>query len=129
MPSPSGDAAAACRSLHGRLPDEVAGKHRDTLEEDSPYTAAWGDPAVVLRCGVPRPDVLTPGSEHYNPAEPAVEVDGVSWLVAQQDDGYRLTTTGRTAYVEVWVPGDVGQPTAPLADLAKPVKSAVPSRL
>jgi uncharacterized protein DUF3515 len=129
VPSPSGAAAADCRALHGRLPDDVAGRHRVTLEEKSPYTAAWGDPAVVLRCGVPRPDVLTPGSEHYNPTAPAVEVDGVSWLVAHEDDGYRLTTTDRKAYVELWVPKEVGQPTGPPADLAKAVKATVPSRL
>jgi hypothetical protein len=129
VPHPSGEAAAACRALHDRLPEQLAGRQRVALGEDSPYTAAWGDPAVVLRCGVPRPDVLTPGSEHYNPYEQTVEVDGVSWVVAQEDDGYRLTTSGRTAFVEVRVPEEAGQPTAPLDDLAKPVRTAVPSRL
>ena len=29
---------------------------------DTPFVVAWGDPAVVLRCGVARPASLQPGS-------------------------------------------------------------------
>ncbi|SCK36309.1 Protein of unknown function [Streptomyces sp. WMMB 714] len=125
-PHPSGEAAAACRSLHDRLPERVDGQERITLDPASKYTAAWGDPAIELRCGVPRPEKLSPGSEHYNPTAEAVDVNGVSWLVEKREEGYRFTTVDREANVELTVPGDHAPEINALPDLAKPVRSSVP---
>lgn len=127
-PHPSGKAAAVCRALHERLPDRVYGQRRVSLDPDSTYTAAWGDPGIELRCGVPRPEKLTPGSEHYNPTATAAEVNGVSWALEKRQDDYRFTTTGRTAYVEVTVPHSYGQETGALTDLAKAVRASDPRR-
>ena len=76
-------------------------------------TAAWGDPALVLRCGVPRPADLQPTSD-------IVEVEGVEWFLVESAAGYTFTTTGRSAYVELTVPAEVdrSEATAPLVDLA-----------
>lgn len=90
------------------------------------YTAVWGDPGIELRCGVPRPEVLTPGSEHYNPAAEAVGVNGVEWLLEEREDGYRFTTTGRSAFVELTVPAEYAPEVGVLTDLADAVKEAVP---
>ncbi|WP_425470811.1 DUF3515 domain-containing protein [Streptomyces armeniacus] len=128
VPSPSGKAAAACRTLHGELPERVNGQDRTELEPASEYTAAWGDPTIELRCGVPRPEVLTPGSEHYNPTSDAAEVNGVSWLIEQRDGGYRFTTTDRAAlFLEVTVPDAYAPEVGALTDLAKAVRSALPA--
>ncbi|WP_345749636.1 DUF3515 domain-containing protein [Streptomyces sp. ODS28] len=127
-PKPSGQAAQACRALHGQLPDAVDGQQRISLDPASTYTAAWGDPAIELRCGVPKPEKLTPGSEHYNPTAEAMEVNGVSWLLEKQDDGWRFTTTDRAANVEVTVPGDYKPEAGVLTEFAAPVKKAVPDR-
>lgn len=129
VPSPSPQAAKLCRALHKALPKTVNGLDRAAAEPVSDFTAEWGDPAVRLRCGVPRPDVLTPGSEHYNPTADAVEVNGVTWLPEQQEDGYRFTTTDRKAFVEVTVPGTYAPEVNPLTDLADAVKKTVPSEL
>jgi hypothetical protein len=128
VPRPSGEAAESCRALHGRLPQRVDGQQRIALDPASEYTAAWGDPAIELRCGVPRPEKLSPGSEHYNPTADAAEVNGVSWLLEQRDDGWRFTTTGRTAFVEVTVPEDYAPEVEALPDLAGAVRKAVPER-
>ena len=41
----------ACEELVAALPDSVSDQpRRDT--EGNPLGAAWGDPAIVLRCGV-----------------------------------------------------------------------------
>ncbi|WP_346776740.1 DUF3515 domain-containing protein [Streptomyces sp. HNM0574] len=127
-PKPSGRAAADCRALHERLPERVTGQDRNALDPESKYTAAWGDPAVELRCGVPRPEVLTPGSEHYNPTTEAAEVNGVSWLIEEREDGYRFTTTDRRANVELTVPGAYAPETGALVDLAKAVRDSVPDK-
>lgn len=127
-PSPSGETAETCRSLNDRLPKRMDGQQRITLEPASKYTAAWGDPAIELRCGVPRPEKLSPDSEHYNPTAEAAEVNGVSWLLEQRDGGYRFTTTDRTAHVEVTVPDDYAPEVNALTDIAKAVRASVPKR-
>lgn len=126
MPKPAGRAADACRALHEQLPEAVNGRHREATDPKSPYTAAWGDPAIELRCGVPLPEKLSPGSEHYNPTAEAAEVNGISWLLEQQDGGYRFTTTGRDANVEVTVPEDYAPEIGVLTELAAAVNKTVP---
>ncbi|MFI6767156.1 DUF3515 domain-containing protein [Streptomyces sp. NPDC050355] len=126
VPSPPGEAARHCRALHKELPRTVDGLARRTAEPVSDFTAIWGDPAVKLRCGVPKPDVLTYGSEHYNPKADAAEVNGVEWLFEKQDDGYRFTTVLRKAYVEVTVPGKYAPEVDALTDLAGAVRKTVP---
>jgi hypothetical protein len=129
VPDPSGTAAALCRKLHAALPDKVIGLSRRTVEPQSALTAGWGNPTVVLRCGVPRPGVLTPGSAAYNPTSDAVDVNGVSWLIQQLSDGYRFTTTGRQVFVEVTVPHRYAPEVNPLTDLAAAVKKTIPTTL
>ncbi|WP_259370638.1 DUF3515 domain-containing protein [Streptomyces sp. SCUT-3] len=125
-PSPSGDAARACRALDGALPGSVDGLPGRETDPASRWTAAWGDPAVTLRCGVPKPEVLTPGSEQYNPTSESVEVDGVQWLPEDVGDGYRFTTLRREADVEVFVPHAHAPGPEVLVDLAEAVGRAVP---
>ena len=113
--------AAACRDLQTLLPDPLDGRPRRDTVPTSTLTAAWGDPAVVLRCGVARPATLTLTSELF-------QADGVSWFAEQVPGGWRFTATGRQAYVEVTVPGTQAQASAPLVDLAPAVSNAVPPR-
>jgi hypothetical protein len=126
VPSPAGRAAEACRTLHRALPERVAGLERTETGPASKFTAGWGDPVVELRCGVSRPGTLTSGSEHYNPMPDLAEVNGVTWLLEKQDEGYRFTTTERVAYVEVTVPDAYAPEIGLLTDLAGTVKDAVP---
>jgi hypothetical protein len=119
-PAPTPAAARLCRNLADHLPATVDGTDRRDVSPASPYVAAWGDPAIVLRCGVARPRALQPSAE-------LVTVNGVDWLPEQQDDGYRFTTAGRAAYVEAWVPARYAPEVNPLVDLAAPVASAVPA--
>ncbi|MGH3322538.1 MAG: DUF3515 domain-containing protein [Streptosporangiaceae bacterium] len=120
-PTSAGEAAAACRALHDHLPREVMGKDRRSTEPRSPYVAAWGDPPIVLRCGVRRPAALTPTSQ-------LAVVNGVSWLPIPERHPRRLVTVGRAAYVEVLVPKTYQPPANTLVDLAGPVKRSVPER-
>jgi hypothetical protein len=120
VPVPTG-AGAGCARLHHALPSEVDGRDDRDVTPKSARTAAWGSPAVVLRCGVPRPAGLTRTSE-------LVEVNGVAWFLDERDSAYVFTTTGRRAYVQVRVPSSVDRSaaTAPLVDLAPTVKRALP---
>ncbi|WP_407077598.1 DUF3515 domain-containing protein [Streptomyces sp. SCSIO 30461] len=122
VPSPPQQESALCRALHEALPDSVAGMERQDPEPRSELTAGWGDAAIVLRCGVPRP----PGMS--DPQGQAVEVDGVGWLVEERDgDGPRLTTASRKTYVEVTLGKQYAHDLGPLTDLAEPVSKTVPA--
>lgn len=132
VPSPSARAAAVCRKLHAALPAEVDGLARRSVVPSSDLTAGWGDPTVVLRCGVRVPGVLDPhAGAAYDPTADAAEVDGVTWLVQQlvDDEGYRFTTTDRRVYVEVTVPHRYAPEINPLTDLAAAVRTTVPATL
>ncbi|MEO3768010.1 DUF3515 domain-containing protein [Streptomyces sp. B8F3] len=129
VPTPQGKAVDHCRELADRLPGTVDGQERRETDPVSALTAGWGDPAVELRCGVARPEVLTPGSEHYNPTADAVSVNGVDWLYEELDDGARFTTTQRGAFVEVTVPGAYAPEVNALTDLAEAVDTSVPGTL
>ena len=97
------------------LPAHVSDQSRRHTS-GSPLGAAWGDPAIVLRCGVGAP-------EGYEPGSPCQRVNGVDWFVPEdqiEDQGsdVLLTTIGRSPAVEVAVPSDYRPPNAVMVDLA-----------
>jgi Protein of unknown function (DUF3515) len=109
---PDGD-SAACSALTGRLPSTVLARARTRL--DVTGAARWGDPSIVLRCGVP-PTGPT--------SDPCIEADGVDWTFRENGGSFRFTTFGRDPAVEVTVPGSIGRTnaSAALIDLAAAVK-------
>ncbi|MET7681668.1 DUF3515 domain-containing protein [Streptomyces sp. NPDC005423] len=123
VPSPGAKVAGLCRDLDKVLPSRVDGLGRRDPEPASTLTAGWGDPAIILRCGVVRPAKMT------DPEADGVDVNGVGWLLEKRDDGsFRFTTTLREAYVEVAIPKSrTGDGVAPLVDLAPAVKKAIPA--
>lgn len=125
-PAPTGQAAETCTDLDTALPERVEGGKRSQRDAQTAHTAQWGDPAITLRCGVDRPQLLTPGSDTYLPTADAVVVNEVSWLIEEAADGYRFTTTERAVFVEVTVPGAYAPETGALVDLAEAVREQVP---
>jgi hypothetical protein len=119
-PSPEASAAAACEALADNLPDTVQDGERRPTSPESELTAAWGNPEIVLRCGVPSPAA-------YEPTAQLVEVDGVEWFPEELERGYRFTTFGRSAFVEVVVPDRYQPEVNALVDLAPAVDAAVPA--
>jgi hypothetical protein len=122
VPGPGAKVTKLCQNLDRTLPSEVDGRDRRDPEPASALTAGWGDPAIILRCGVERP------AEMSDPEADGVEADGVGWLLQKRADGsFRFTTTLRKAYVEVTIPKDrTADGLAPLVDLAPAVKKAIP---
>ena len=123
VPSPGAKVAELCRTLDKTLPRKADGQDRRDPTPASALTAGWGNPAIILRCGVPRP------AEMSDPEADGVSVNGVGWLLQKQNDGsFRFTTTLRKAYVEVTIPaGRTGDGMAPLVDLAPAIKKAIPA--
>jgi hypothetical protein len=110
---------AQCAELLDALPEVVDGQQRREVEPPDALAAAWGDPVIVLRCGVPEPERLTSSS-------PCAEVNRVGWFAEQRRDGYRFTTIGRTANVQVQVPYEYEPAADALVDVAFAVRSTVP---
>lgn len=97
--------AAACRSLVDALPDTLDGRDRVDVTGDTAYGAAWGDPAIVLTCGVGEPSGFTDTST-------CVEVDRTGWFVPDDvllsdDESLDVTTTelNHRPRVQLFVPG------------------------
>jgi hypothetical protein len=121
-PSPAPRVATVCGALHDALPRRLDGRLTTPVSPKSALTAAWGDPAVALRCGVGKPATLRPTSQ-------TIDINGVRWFFHETTDAYVFTTYGRVAFVEVRIPKSVPreQATAPLVDLARPVLDSVPA--
>jgi hypothetical protein len=119
VPAPpvSGTAVdAACAALLDALPDEVdPGVRRRPVQPDDGRTAAWGDPAVTLECGV-----LAPERE-----EPPFAVNGVVFTTRDVGAATRWTTYGRTVLAAVTVPDGYSGAEIVLP-LAEPVAATLP---
>ena len=102
------------------LPEKVDDTDRRDTTPRTSRTAAWGDPPVVMRCGVERPKGLTITAQLNT-------VNGIDWLVETRDGGHVFTSVGRAAYVEVVVPAEHDPQVGPLVDLA-PAMQFIPPR-
>ena len=117
---PAPGTATVCRTLVGGLPRTLGDAVRRDVDSSVRTTAAaWGDPAIVLRCGVDLPPEYRPDAEAY-------EVDGVAWFPVAGEGGTFFTTTGRVATVELAVPDDYAPESGVLTELAQAVAAAVP---
>ncbi len=122
-PHPAPPASARCTALARRLPSRLDGQPRRVVSPDSPLTAAWGDPPITLRCGVPLPAALTPASQ-------LVAVNNVSWFAQPAGSATpdRFTEVGREAYVEVSVPARYSPAGPILVAVSNAIAPAVPAK-
>ncbi len=95
MSVPSQGSTPACRTAP--WPATLGDLRRRDTSPTDPAVAAWGDPAVVARCGV---GALAPTTTE------CLDVDGVGWIPAPLTDGTRFTSFGTDPAVEVLVPKD-----------------------
>ncbi|WP_116243793.1 DUF3515 domain-containing protein [Nocardiopsis sp. FIRDI 009] len=112
--------ARTCAAFVASLPDTLMDAERATVRPESELTAAWGDPPIGVRCGVPRPSALAPDSVLQ-------EVNGVPWLPLPADDPTMYVAVGHTAYVELTVPPTHGPPAAALTTLSAAVEEHIPA--
>lgn len=89
--------APVCASA--KWPSDVSGHSRVATQPNDGSVAAWGDPAVIARCGL---DPLGPTTDD------CVTVDGVDWVVRPLSDGSAATTYGRDPSIEVLAPRAYG---------------------
>jgi hypothetical protein len=130
VPALDAEQRAACQALLEALPERLEDVGEDGLDPvgtdpaDAP-AAAYGDPAVVVTCGVPRP-------EAYDRFAICQEIDGVGWFAPEEQIGdepteVTLTAVGYRPRVQVVVPAEYWPMGAPsvTAALAAPVRDSV----
>jgi hypothetical protein len=116
-PDPGPDAGTAqCTALLKRLPATVLDRQRTDL--DVTGAAAWGDPSIVLRCGV-TPTGPTP--------DRCAEYGAVDWVFTETKEDYKFITFGRSPAVEVTFPTSIDRTVVPgavtlLAPAVQPLK-------
>ncbi len=118
-----GAAREACDELLSRLPYELAGERPQQTDPDDALAAAWGDPAIVLRCGVDAPD-------EFDEFSACNEIEGVGWFATDKDlenadDDLTVTTIGWNPRVELEIPADYRPPNDVLLELAAPIKQSL----
>jgi hypothetical protein len=115
---------SSCKKLLATLPSQLdKNVRRRPVSGDATRTAAWGDPAVTLRCGVPLPD---------QSLEPIV-IDNLSFVTTKHNGVTSWTTSNRAVNVAIDVPssytGEQGYLVTPLVALmlaALPAPAAAP---
>lgn len=102
--------AQACRDLVADLPGTLLDEEAVEVEGDTAYGAAWGDPAIVLTCGVDAIDI--------SQAPPCTVVDGVGWVVPEEGgDETTFVADGFRPRVRVVVPDDYAPEASALTEL------------
>ena len=97
------------------LPDTLAGVSSVEVAGDTEYGAAWGDPPIVLTCGV--------GAVDLAEAPPCLAVDGVGWVVLEGDDETTFAADGYRPRLRVVVPDDYAPEGGVLTGLTESVTS------
>jgi hypothetical protein len=110
-------ADATCAKLLGALPLELAGQQTREVTDAPHRVVAWGDPPIVLRCGVNKPKAETPTAQ-------VLGIDGVEWVHDVEGDTVVWTTVSLPLRVEVRASRDYTADTI-LTPLAAPLKAQV----
>ena len=124
-------AVAACGTLMASMPSSLGDLSSRTVTPASSQVRAWGDPAVVLRCGVERPAALVPGSTdpQISIAPLGSSAAGVLWDQPDvESDGTAptvFTAVDRDVYIEVTIPA--GNQQVPLPQISGLILAAFPT--
>jgi hypothetical protein len=100
---------AACAAVIRALPHEIgAGVIARRTAPASTSTAAWGDPPITFRCGVPA----------GNPADDIYTFNGVEWAMHDTGASRTWTTVSRAVDVVVMIPDEYDDQASKLGILA-----------
>ncbi len=109
----------ACQELISALPTDLGDLPARPVDSPSPYVAAWGEPAVTLRCGVPRPPSFIATAD-------VQQINGVTWFAERRGSTTAWVVVDRPVYVEVLAPA--ADASAPVARLSTAVTAALKPR-
>ncbi|MGH3929587.1 MAG: DUF3515 domain-containing protein [Pseudonocardiaceae bacterium] len=117
--------SADCAHLAATLPQELDGGAQGSLDRRElaaavpSDVAAWGEPPVVLRCGLDRPAELTATSR-------LLDISGVQFLETPHPTASAWVAVDRPRYVAVVLPPGSG--SGPLQQIAEVITETLPAR-
>jgi hypothetical protein len=116
--------AAQCTKVLPRLPVQLHGLAPRVVHTtpDTPFVVAWGNPPVILRCGVDRPAALHPRSSAQLLS--ATGTGGPYFYVTHSGDAEVWTVVDRAAYIAIDVP--LKYASGPVPPLARAIAAALP---
>ena len=122
QPHVSAEDLATCNAFLEDLPRRLDGEERRKVNPANSLGAAWGDPAIIVRCGVGVPAEF----DEFAHCEVA---NDVGWFVpddviADQEADVTFTAVGYRPIVSIEMPHDYRPEggAAVIAELAQPVK-------
>ena len=117
LPPSSPGTVAACTRLIAALPASLGPDiSRRPVDGDAVRTAAWGDPAVVLRCGGAQPDQTVP----------PLTIDQVAWVVTSTGPSQLWTTRSSGVAVSVEINDAYSAQGEIMVRLAAPLLASLP---
>lgn len=87
----------ACARVAQHWPKTVNKQESREVSVDSPTVHAWGDPAIIARCGVTSPGPTT---------DDCIDASGIDWVARRLSDGVAFVSYGREPAIEVLIPFD-----------------------
>ncbi|MEI6404578.1 MAG: DUF3515 family protein [Actinomycetes bacterium] len=105
---------AECESIVAALPGHMLDQGRRVVAPTGAHTekvsAVWGDPTIVLRCGV--------GRTSAPPSTDGVTVNGIDWVIQKLTHGYEFSSTSLSVTIVVTVPESYAPEINVLSELA-----------
>ena len=96
--APATSAKAPCERFERRLPDRLGSLERRDTRPERPGFAAYGDPAVVVRCGVP-------ASARYRSGDQLIAINDVAWYADEsRPGGVDFSLPRSIVNISVWIP-------------------------
>jgi len=109
-----------CPKLMRGLPFELTGETSRRVRSATPYAYAWGDPPIVLRCGVPAPAGFVAGAG-------LIQINDVQFYVDTSDPSATVwTAVDRPVGVQVRVPSKLD--SASVTELTGLIAKTLPFR-
>lgn len=105
-----------CTKVISSLPGELLSQGRRPITDSSisSLVAAWGDPVIVVKCGITVP-------VDAQLAPDIVTVNNIDWRYEELSNGTRFFSDSLTTVIEIDVPKKYVNPTDVLVDLADPL--------
>jgi hypothetical protein len=100
--------STACEPVLAAAPIRVLGELQRETTPAQAAAIAWGDPPIVLVCGV---DIDVSADAQI------VEVNGIAWVAQNSDDGTVFTTFEEDPVIQVRVPAAYRPEVEVLTDL------------
>lgn len=123
VPAP-GASGQWCAALHSALPTSLADRPQRQVIGDYQSIAAWGDPAIIARCGLEDPAELTCFAELATFT--AADGRSVTWLRLEEGGSVTYIAADRPVRIAVTLP--LGSGGDPVAELSEVIDTVIPSQ-